>query len=462
MSEPNVKRRPMIDLEEFERRLRKPLTLSQEDNDPLAELARFVGEQEDPHREDPYKSVLEPLNWRPAEYNRGGAASGEARERGFQEPLIRGDFASVEAGLLGVAHSEGPAGQQTEFDLERDGGTGTMQPWPYPGAEASSSDSQPFEEIRSRRPLYIMAAVIVAGMAGIGASFAFKGAVSSTDEVATISPADGPAKVQPETASASESPGQDATILGGAPQTPPVSAVSSIEQPADLAAQTEAPEAQGAIADSAAGAVSVPVPPPPAQAQVQPPAEPQSIAQLIEPKKVKTVSVRPDGTLMPAEAQPQAAAPPPPAAAPRAAPPAAAKAPAPKTVVRAAPAPKPAPVDASGNPQQPAQTTVAAKAKRPPATAPREQAPAAEAAPAAFAVQLAAPGSEQEARDLQARLVKKFGSELAGYQPSIHKAAVGGKDVYRVRVVGLSSREQATALCQKVQSSGGNCFVAKY
>src|SRR5437870_2565800 len=49
MSEPIVKRRPMIDLEEFERRLRKPLAANQGDDDPLAELARFVGEQEDPY-----------------------------------------------------------------------------------------------------------------------------------------------------------------------------------------------------------------------------------------------------------------------------------------------------------------------------------------------------------------------------------------------------------------------------
>ncbi len=76
-------------------------------------------------------------------------------------------------------------------------------------------------------------------------------------------------------------------------------------------------------------------------------------------------------------------------------------------------------------------------------------------------MQLAAPGTEQEARDAQVRIMKKFGAELAGFHPSIHKAEVGGKPVYRVRVSGLSSRDEATALCQKVQSGGGSCFVAK-
>jgi cell division protein FtsN len=57
--------------------------------------------------------------------------------------------------------------------------------------------------------------------------------------------------------------------------------------------------------------------------------------------------------------------------------------------------------------------------------------------------------------------MQKYSAEFAGFEPSIQKAAVGGKPVYRIRVGGLTSRDQATALCQKVQSSGGNCFVAK-
>jgi cell division septation protein DedD len=94
----------------------------------------------------------------------------------------------------------------------------------------------------------------------------------------------------------------------------------------------------------------------------------------------------------------------------------------------------------------------------------RDQAPAAGAAqmlPGSFSVQLAAPGTEQEARETEARLLQKFGAEFAGFHTSIHKATVGGKPVYRVRVGGLPSRGEAIALCQKVQSGGGNCFVAK-
>ncbi len=58
------------------------------------------------------------------------------------------------------------------------------------------------------------------------------------------------------------------------------------------------------------------------------------------------------------------------------------------------------------------------------------------------------------------RLIKKYSSVIPGFHPSIRKAVSGNRTVYRVRTVGLS-KEDATALCQKVQSAGGACFVAR-
>jgi hypothetical protein len=461
MSEPIVKRRPMIDLEEFERRLRKPLAANQGDDDPLAELARFVGEHE-----DPYKAVFEPLSRRPAGTSRRGPDHGEGEERGAHEPLIGGDFAAIEAGLLGAARHE--SGENLSLFGELDGceeAEGAEHWRDRDTGEGSSEAGPPFDEIRSRRPLYVMAAMIVAGILGIGATFAFKGAVSPQDEIATIRAADGPAKIHPETAAGTEIPDRDASILGGSPQQPPVAVVNNVEQPADLTAPANVPEAQAspprAIAGLATGAASVPVPAPPAQAQPQPAAGPLSIADLIEPKKVKTVSVRPDGTLLPNDAPPPvtAAAVPVPAARPTAA--SMAKAATPKSAARVATTPKPA-ADANGNPQP--RTSVVAKTKPVELADARGQTPAAGAAqtlPGSFSVQLAAPRTEQEARDTEVRLLQKFGAEFAGFHTSIHKAAVGGKPVYRVRVGGLPSRDEAVALCQKVQTGGGNCFVAK-
>ena len=453
MSEPIVKRPPILDLEEFERRLRKPLAAIQGDDDPLAELARFVGEQE-----DPYKTVFEPLSRRPAGTLWRGPDHCEGEEFGAHEPLIRGDFAAVEAGLLGAARHESGENLSLCEELDDCEEAEGVEHWRYKDtAESSGEAGPPFEEIRSRRPLYLMAAMIVAGIIGIGASFAFKGAVSPQVEIATIRAADGPAKIHPETAAGTEIPDQDASILGGSPQQPPVAVVNNVEQPADLTAPANVPEAQAnpprAIAGLATGAASVPVPAPPAQAQPQPSAEPLSIADLLEPKKVKTVSVRPDGTLLPNDAPTEvtATAVPVPAARPTTA--SMAKAATPKSAARLAATPKPA-ADASGNPQP--RTSVAADT--------RVVVPAAGASqpsPGSFAVQLAAPGTEQEARETQVRLMQKFAAELAGFHTSIHKAAVGGKPVYRVRVAGFPSRDEAIALCQKLQSGGGNCFVAK-
>ncbi|MGB6709040.1 MAG: SPOR domain-containing protein, partial [Methylocella sp.] len=139
-----------------------------------------------------------------------------------------------------------------------------------------------------------------------------------------------------------------------------------------------------------------------------------------------------------------------------------AKAATPKSAARVATTPRTASADANGNPQP--RTSVAAKAKGVELADTRDPVSAAgapQASPGRFAVQLAAPGTEQEARETEARLMKKFAAELEGFHTSIHKAAVGGKPVYRVRVAGFPSRDEAVALCQKVQTGGGSCFVAK-
>jgi cell division septation protein DedD len=77
-----------------------------------------------------------------------------------------------------------------------------------------------------------------------------------------------------------------------------------------------------------------------------------------------------------------------------------------------------------------------------------------------FAVQLAAPATEQEARSASTKLGAKFADSLGGRRPSVVKAEVGEKSIYRVRVSSLS-REEAVSLCEKVKAKGGACFVAK-
>lgn len=79
---------------------------------------------------------------------------------------------------------------------------------------------------------------------------------------------------------------------------------------------------------------------------------------------------------------------------------------------------------------------------------------------AGWAVQLAAPKSETEAKSDVARLNAKYASVLNGSAIGVQKAQVNGATVYRLRVGGLSKAE-AVALCGRVKGGGGDCFIAK-
>jgi SPOR domain len=77
-----------------------------------------------------------------------------------------------------------------------------------------------------------------------------------------------------------------------------------------------------------------------------------------------------------------------------------------------------------------------------------------------WAVQLAAPKSETEAKSDAARLNAKYASAFNGEMIGVSKAQVNGATVYRLRIVGLS-KSDAAALCAHVKVDGGPCFVAK-
>ncbi|MFN3892654.1 MAG: SPOR domain-containing protein, partial [Beijerinckiaceae bacterium] len=135
-------------------------------------------------------------------------------------------------------------------------------------------------------------------------------------------------------------------------------------------------------------------------------------------------------------------------------------------------APAPAPARAATPPKTPERaapvTTASTNAAATPApAAPRTASPQSEAVAAtprgaggAYAVQLAAPGSEAEAKATISRLQQRYGAALAGRQPTVRRATVGDKSVYRVRVVGLSQSD-AAGLCDRLKSAGGSCFVAR-
>jgi hypothetical protein len=466
MSEPVTKQRPPIDFDAFERAVRDSAQPSRhgQEEDPLAELARLVGTHH-----DPYGEVF---------------AQDEAHQPAHQRrPSI--DFAAIEAGLRGTIPAHEAHQDHAPYD---DHGSyahhdEAARPQAESGWHAQASAGTP---VRSRRPVYAMAAVIVAGVVGIGVAFAYKGPSSGPREIAMIKAAPGPTKIQPPADAASDQPTRDASILDKAQQPAPTKLVSREEQPVDLAqAVQSAPRDVGLTPlynfGGANGAASVPVPAPPGQQADQKPAV-TGIAGDIEPIRVKTRSYRPDGTPIPNDQPPAAAIPAatPPSKVDKAvvAKASTSKSVAPKSTTRVAATPKPI-VTADNGDAAPADLNAAAALPSPQkgrpvksaATKPMQTASVANAAndpaPTAsvggsggFAVQLAAPGSEAEAKQMSARLSAKFASALSGHRLSFHKAESNGKSVYRVRVVSLS-REEATGMCEKLKSSGGSCFVAK-
>jgi SPOR domain len=81
-------------------------------------------------------------------------------------------------------------------------------------------------------------------------------------------------------------------------------------------------------------------------------------------------------------------------------------------------------------------------------------------ASAGWAVQLAAPRSETEAKSDVRRLSSQYAFKLKGSKIGVHKAVVDGVTVYRLRVVDLSKSE-ASALCARLKVNGGDCFLAR-
>ncbi|CAI3952331.1 SPOR domain-containing protein [Commensalibacter communis] len=77
-----------------------------------------------------------------------------------------------------------------------------------------------------------------------------------------------------------------------------------------------------------------------------------------------------------------------------------------------------------------------------------------------FGIQLASLGSHEAAQKQWQVLKKKAPEVLGKYSPSIQKAEVNGKDVYRLRVKGLASKAQVNTVCGQLKAKGVACTIA--
>jgi len=446
-----------------------------------------VGESRDPLREMPDASQQEELE----------------DERYLQEAF--GGVAALGAGAAaarGVARSTGHISQSAiasdEFDYDAELEREIAQP-----RGAAARPVPP----RRNNLLYIAGAVAgLVVLGGIGAFALTSGGSDASDTPALVRADNEPLKVKPENPGGVAVPNQDSQAYeraaGGAGDTVPAqtSLVTATEEPVDVAARVE-PEAPapGMESDNGLPGVSQPAI---AKAEDRLEVTDEDVAGVgtsddlvaVAPRRVRTMVVRPDGTLVPREepALPAQAAPaaqsgqllasaseqaatlapavggnvpaaptgqavPAQPAAPvneaNAAPaPAASEPVAPATV--AAPAPRPAAPQPA--PAQPQRVAAAAPAAR---TAPAAPAPA--AAGGEWSMQIASQPSAEGAQATYQDLARRYGDILSGRGVNIVRADIEGKGTYyRVRIPS-STRADAIALCERYKAAGGSCFVSK-
>ena len=429
--------------------------------DPLAELARLIGQR------DPF-----------AEFGRSNARQGQrpapdvpttAPDDGQQTSMHEPDLAMHERDLAhgsgyreqeyevreDDAHPLAPATGHDEVPLAanyQDGhhddrihdaqhhddrlhGGDDAGPYYQDDAPLEPHEDEMYDDApHARRHSGLVTALALIGCAVLGTAGAYayrrySGVPSSTQPPPVIAADNStPTKIVPATAGDPQSSKAVQDRLATAEKE---QLVSKQEEPVALSAPRAAPPAPSGQAGSAA----------------QPSAG-------SEPKKVRTVTIRPDGN--DASGKPVGMAPP-----------AAQGAAATATTATPRPAVTP-PAPRAGTP--PARSSGAPIALEPqagePAAAqparPRTAAipPSAEGAANGFVVQLSSQKTESEAQSSFRSLQAKFPNELGGRQPLIRRADLGSKGVfYRTMIGPFASAQEASQFCATYKAAGGQCVV---
>jgi hypothetical protein len=411
-------------------------------NDPLAELARLIG-QDDPFGE------FGRDRWR-----REAPPAAPAPVPGYPPPPAE-DLYRAEASVPGY---DSPAAEDDEaYDHD-----------PYDANLASlpPEDEDYYDDVPPRRRMGILAVAAVFALAVIGTAGAFGyralfGSVSSGPPP-VIKADTTPSKIVPD----SKKNAQAKLINDRVGETAGEKLVSREEQPIDLPDKPV-----GMLTQSSASPTSPAAAP---AGSVQPPAPGSGIIAGTEPKAVHTITIRPDRPMVasagataipnlpsapettsmpaaePTPVAPQPARAPEPAAQPD--PPARHTASAPH---RASPASN-APLSLSPN----AATPAPAAAAPPPARTAAARSDA--AAAGGYAVQISSRRNEADAEAAFRTLQAKFPGQLGGHQPLIRRVDLGEKGVYYRAMVGpFGNADEASKLCSDLKAAGGSCFVQR-
>lgn len=453
--------RAQVDLDALARDLRQEKGQAPQASgkgDPLAELARIVGQ------DDPFRALL--------------AARDEMRAVAPAAPQQAAWNARVEPSFAPEPAKTTPADAfdqylaSVEQDTHREVAGYAPEGGPTStGDEETYADSRALRRANPRRRLASVGAGVAVVALAVTGALTYKGLSNSGHGGVPVVQADStPLKVAPKVADGVEIPDQNRQIYDPkGKKDGQIKIVNREEQPLDVA--------------EAARAAQGPSQPSGAQGGTTPGSGP--FEAFGEPRRVRTVAVKPEAPPAPPPREQQAAdagpAPIPTMVLPSDEPPAP---PAPKSrpvrqTAAAMPATTATPVDAQPEAavEQPAPKPVAVKP--PPKAAQRiaAVAPAGAAAPdttastttdddavksgpvSGFSVQLGVRSSAAEAKAAFHQLQAKY-AQLAGKPELIRQAEVNGKTIYRVRV-GPLEKAQAASLCSALQGAGGQCFVAK-
>ncbi len=352
--------------------------------------------------------------------------------------------------------------------------------WDMAYGDEEYADSDPMEEIDARQPNqllksrgFTLAAVALACALVIGGGALAFGYMSgpqvASSEPPVVKADTNPVKIKPENPGGIQIANQDQAAydkVAGQPKDGEAQAslVSQTEKPVDMAALTEPqPEAPAGEAK--------------AEERLAPSEEGNAPAiPALAPRKVKTMLIKPDGTVVPAEETPvetvaavdsnvTALVPVQPDArdvAGEALIPIDAEDTSANTgSTRSLGGAEAAPIDAA--PQEIAQAPALAEpvpAKQEAPTQVSAEQPAASLS-GEWAVQLASQRSAEDAQSTFQNLKRKFPSVLDGKALAVQRAEVSGKGVfYRVRVP-TKSKEEAAELCERLKAAGGSCFIAR-
>jgi hypothetical protein len=311
-------------------------------------------------------------------------------------------------------------------------------------------------------------AAIVVGTSGLFAYRALFGHDTVAGPAKVISPDSGPTKMVPKASQTADNKRVQDRV-GGEPARSSERIVSREESPID---QSRIP--QGGTADRIpSGNVTAVAPqfsPAPSQMMAPAPAQAapvQAPANLsTEPRRVRTVTVRSDGSVV----SNQPAAP----TAARPAPSATAATPLALQSGSQPPVPQQRPATTTSstaplrgdNPWSSGPSAAPPSATTTQAALPPQQAPTvavqSSAAAGSYVVQVAAQKSEGEAQQTWQALQQKYGSVLGSQQATIRRVDLGERGVfYRAQVGPFTTRAQASEVCQSLKAAGGECVIKR-